>query len=126
MNDSTSVETDTSDNLSIINIAMQHLKDCETRSIKIPEWKKDGKPVEIFCRPVNLEVLQNMHAIQEGNSVSEAYACAVFIGALNKDGTQMFKGTDLRFLRTKVSYRIMERIFNFLKETDTLVEAEKK
>jgi len=86
-------------NANAIDVATKHFKGLGQKSFKVPAW--DG--MEIFCKPVTFEKIDEINRLQDSDTKEEFNVCALIILALNKDGSQMFKKIDRPELLAEVS-----------------------
>lgn len=95
----------------MLDIARQHFDLMRGRSIEVPEWQVDGKPVTVHFDPMTLH---QRHQLQQRARGSEArgIALAVILFAKDAKGARMFEddAETLAALETQVDPAVLSRI----------------
>ncbi len=97
--------------MSVIDNATAHYAAQERLIITVPEWGKDGVPLEIHCMPMTMADVNMMQKIasKKASNIEQA-ANIILVKAKNKEGKRLFSVTDKDKLLNQADYRVVTRI----------------
>lgn len=95
----------------MLDIARQHFELMRGRSVEIPEWRVDGKPVTVCFDPMTLHGRHQLQQRARGNE-ARAIALTVIMFAKDETGARMFQddAETLAALETQVDPAVLARI----------------
>jgi len=106
-----------------IEAALAYTKRLGTRSMEVPEWTVDDKPLKIFWEPLTLEERQSL--FKGGDLQLSDYVNVLALKALDADGAKMFDAEDKIKLRKYVESGVIIRIATKILESPKLDDLEK-
>jgi hypothetical protein len=89
----------------VLEAALAHYRANETKSVLVPEWKVDAKPVRVFWRLLTPQERDDLTVAGEIQDVD-----VVVKKALDKDGKRLFADGDELKLKMASSNKLMRRL----------------
>lgn len=95
----------------MLNIARQHFDLMRGRSVEVPEWQVDGRPVTVHFDPMTLHQRHQLQQRARGNE-ARGIALAVIMFAKDESDARMFEddAETLAALESQVDPAILSRI----------------
>ena len=91
-----------------IEAALAYTSGLGIRSMEVPEWPIDGRPLKVFWKPMTLEERELI--FKGGDMKLTDYAEVLFRKALDADGTKLFDLDDKIKLAKFVESGVVQRI----------------
>lgn len=96
--------------MSLIDRMKAHFTDIGVRSIEVPEWGEDGKPLVIYFAPMTLADKQKLMTIGERDGYVARLADALIMKAMDAEGKKLFTVGDKQALRHQVDPDVLARV----------------
>lgn len=96
----------------ILNRAKAQYRDkinSQVRTVTVPEWGTDSKPLLIFVKPANLAVRDKIYKYAANGSL-EALVEAIILRAKDEDGVPLFTAADKQDFMKYVDPDVIARV----------------
>lgn len=93
------------------------------RMIEVPEWKEDGKPMQLWFPPLTSADMGKMSDLDAKDRFHENCYLIVLM-AEYEDGRKRFALGDNMVLRNRADFIVIQRVVNFIYSTHVMNETE--
>lgn len=89
--------------------AKAHFIGIGMRSVEVPEWGADGKPLVVWFKPISLAEREKAHV--GAADFAEIVVRTIVMKAMDENGERLFSAEDKMILRTEAAGDVVQRIF---------------
>ena len=103
--------------MSVIENVTTHYAEQQRLVIQVPEWGKNGVPLEVHVFPMTMSDVNNMQKIasKKASNIEQA-ANIIVVKAKDKDGKRLFALADRDKLLNQADWRVVSRIAEQIEE----------
>lgn len=96
--------------MSTIDRIKAHFSDLGTKSIEVPEWGEEGKPLVIYFTPMTIAEQQQVRNAADRDGAVSANVDLLVLKALDAEGKKVFTIEHKLLLRKQADARVVRRI----------------
>jgi len=107
-----------------IDNVVAHFDAQEVKKIEVPEWGEEGKPLEIYTKPLTLQESKRLYKMANSSDL-EVMVYAIITKALDSNGDKIFNLADKDSLMNKADVGVVAQVAGDILGSLTPEEAEK-